>query len=138
MGGSSGTEVGGHGIPLNGDRRGLDLAPREQRLLDLIEELLRRQRRRPDMVVRPWWTPTSGVDDVSRVGFVLEYCPGGVVSVELAVRGDRVTVDGPGGASEVPLRLSECWEIDGVDAGSPEILANHLLRLADRALERDV
>jgi hypothetical protein len=32
------------------------------------------------------------------------------------------------------LDLETGWVLDGVETGSPETLANHLLRLADRTL----
>lgn len=111
------------------------LAPQERRLAGLMSEFRRRQRLRPDLVVRSWWTPAREGDASPRFGFVLEYCPRGSVSVELAVRGDRVTVEGPAGTREVPLFLCDGWRIGDQDAGSPETLANHLLRLADRALD---
>jgi hypothetical protein len=109
--------------------------PREERLIQLIEEFRRRQRRCPDLVVRPWWTPAEANGQHPRIGFVLEYCPGGRESVEVVVREDRVTVEGPVGARETGLDLTAGWRLDGTDAGSPETLANYLLRLADRALE---
>jgi hypothetical protein len=111
------------------------LSPSEQRMAGLIEEFRRRQRRRPDLVVRPWWTPPGTDGFPLRLGFVMEYCPGGRDSVELAARDGRVTVEGPVGARDVVLDLGAGWVLGGVDAGSPEILANLLLRLADRALE---
>jgi len=105
----------------------------EERLLELLEEFRRRQRRRPDLAVRPWWTP--GVEHGSRrVGFVVEYCPNGRASAEVVVRLDRVTVEGPVGVSEAMLDLDGGWLLDGSDTRSPETLANHLLRLADRTL----
>ncbi len=114
---------------------GGQLAPHEERLLRLLAEFRRRQRQRPDLVVRPWWTPVPEGSAAPRLGFVLEYCPDGAASVELTVRGNRVTVEGPFGAANVPLSLATGWEIDGVDAGSPETMANHLIRWADQALE---
>jgi hypothetical protein len=51
------------------------------------------------------------------------------------VRGERVTVDGPLGAREAALNLTAGWTLDGTDTRSPETLANHLLRLADRVRE---
>lgn len=112
-----------------------DLGPWEKRLVVLIEEFGRRQRMRPDLVVRPWWSQGPPEPGRPRVGFVVEYCPDGQRSAELRVRGTRVTVEGPGGSAEALLRLDgDRWELDGRDAGCPETLANHLLRLADRAL----
>jgi hypothetical protein len=109
--------------------------PREERLIELIEEFRRRQRRCPDLVVRPWWTLAEAEGLHPRIGFVVEYCPGGRESVEVVVREDRVRVEGPLGARETGLDLTAGWRLDGADAGSPETLANYLLRLADRALE---
>lgn len=111
------------------------LAPAEEGLVGLMEEFRRRQRRRPDLVVKPWWTPARPEPGRERLGFVVEYCPHGQRSAELVVRATRVTVEGPGGALEAPLALGGgSWAIDGRDVGSPETLTNHLLRLADRAL----
>lgn len=107
--------------------------PSEERLIRLMEEFRRRQRRCPDLVVRPWWTPPQE-DGSARVGFVVEYCPNGRASAELVVRGARVTVDGPLGAREATLDLADGWGFDGKDTRSPETLANHLLRLADAVL----
>jgi hypothetical protein len=104
-----------------------------RRLMGLIEEFRRRQRVRPDLAVRPWWSP--GADGApGRLGFVVEYCPEGRESAEVVVRAGRVTVEGPRGVLEAALDLESGWVLDGVDAGSPETLANHLLRLADRTL----
>jgi hypothetical protein len=104
-----------------------------RRLMALIDEFRRRQRVRPDLAVRPWWSP--GADGApGRLGFVVEYCPAGRESAELVVRCGRVTVEGPRGVLEAVLDLESGWVLDGVDAGSPETLANHLLRLADRTL----
>lgn len=109
------------------------LPPDERRLVELMEEFRRRQRRRPDLVVRPWWT--AGEDGLrGRVGFMVEYCPTGSASAEVAVRLERVTVEGPSGATEAALELASGWFLDGSDTKSPETLANHLLRLADRTL----
>jgi hypothetical protein len=113
------------------------LPPADQRLIRLIQEFRRRQRRCPDLVVRPWWTQPGAGGATPRLGFVMEYCPGGRASAELVVRADRVTVEGPRGAQESRLNLKDGWELDGTDTGSPETLANHLLRLADRLLEED-
>jgi hypothetical protein len=106
----------------------------EWRVIELMEEFRRRQQRRPDVAVRPWWTRGEAVG-AERVGFVVEYCPGGRESAELVVRGCRVTVEGPGGVVEAGLDLARGWLLDGLDTGSPETLANHLVRLADRLLE---
>jgi hypothetical protein len=104
-----------------------------RRLVALIEEFRRRQRIRPDLAVRPWWSPgTDGAP--GRLGCVVEYCPEGRESAEVVVRCGRVTVEGPRGLLEAVLDLESGWVLDGVDAGSPETLANHLLRLADRTL----
>jgi hypothetical protein len=107
-------------------------APTDRRMNELMEEFRDRQRQRPDLVVRAWWTAVGG----SRVrrGFVVEYCPLGRESVHLAVRGNRVTVDGPGGARDAALELTVGWILDGVDTSSPQTLANHLLRMADTVL----
>lgn len=111
------------------------LAPAEEGLVRLMEEFRRRQRRRPDLVVKPWWTPASPEPGRERLGFVVEYCPHGQQSAELVVRAGRATVDGPGGALEATLDLAgDRWAIDGRDVGCPETLTNHLLRLADRTL----
>lgn len=111
------------------------LPPREARLLQLMEEFFRRQRRCPNLVVRPWWTAPGGDGVPMRVGFVVEYCPRGRESVELVVRSARVTVDGRLDALEAELDLDDGWALGGTETGSPETLANHILRLADRALE---
>lgn len=105
----------------------------ERRLVELMEEFRGRQRRRPDLVVRPWWTPVEG-GLRKRVGFVVEYCPTGRTSAEVIVRLERVTVDGPGGVVEARLDLGSGWWLDGTDTRSPQTMANYLLRLADRAL----
>jgi hypothetical protein len=106
----------------------------EGRVIELMEEFQRRQQRRPDLAVRPWWR--RGEEGVpGRVGFVVEYCPGGRDSAELVVRGCRLTVEGPAGVLEARMDLAQGWLLEGVETGSPETLANHLLRLADRLLE---
>jgi hypothetical protein len=105
----------------------------ERRLIRLIEEFRERERRCPNLVVRSWFTP-SDEGMPARVGCVIEYCPDGRKSVEVAVRQDRVTVDGPASALEAVLDLTEGWVLDGRDTRSPETLANYLLRMADRAL----
>jgi hypothetical protein len=110
------------------------LSPGQDRLVGLVAEFRRRQRVRPDLVVRPWWAAPGRPGEAPRLGFVLEYCPGGRESVEIVVRGERVTVEGPSGTVEAVLDLSAGWRLDGCETGSPETLANHLLRLADRAL----
>jgi hypothetical protein len=105
----------------------------ERRLIRLIEEFRERERRCPNLVVRSWFTP-SDEGMPARVGCVIEYCPDGRRSVEVAVRQGRVTVDGPATALEAPLDLTDGWVLDGRDTGSPETLANYLIRMADRAL----
>lgn len=91
------------------------------------------------MVVRPWWAP-GGPESVGRtgrrsaVGFIVEYCPHGIDSVELAVRRDRVRLEGPGGMRQATLDLTQGWHLEGDDVGCPELLANHLLSMADRLL----
>ena len=112
------------------------LQPDDEGIIRLMEEFRRRQRRRPDLVVRPWWTPPRDIQGHPRVGFVVEYCPDGRDSAELLVRADRVTVDGPTGALDAALELGGgSWGIDGRDAACPETLANYLLRMADRVLQ---
>lgn len=121
------------------DDRSSGVSPGEARLTELMEEFQRRQRERPDMVVRPWWAP-EGPEAVGRtgrrsaVGFIVEYCPHGVDSVELAVRRDRVRLDGPSGTRQASLELVSGWRLDGADVRCPELLANHLLSMADRLL----
>lgn len=105
----------------------------ERRLIRLLEAFQERERRCPNLVVRSWFTPSEeGMP--ARVGFVIEYCPDGHTSVELAVRQDRVTVDGPARAVEARLDLTDGWVLGDRDTGSPETLANYLLRMADRVL----
>jgi hypothetical protein len=124
------------GEPVGWDRIAAgELSPTEVRLAELMEEFRSRQRRRPDLVVRPWWIATAALTGRPRLGFVIEYCPTGRNSVEVVVRSDRVTIDGPTGALEAELDLGSGWLLDGSETGSPETLANHLLRLADRALD---
>lgn len=107
----------------------------EDRLTRLMQEFRRRQRERPDLVVRPWWTTSEVFPEMGRTtGFVVEYCPRGVESAELAVRRDRVRVEGPGGLRELPLDLSEGWLLGGEEVTCPELMANHLLAVADRLL----
>lgn len=115
---------------------GVAFPRREARLLALLAEFRRRQRRRPDLAVRPWWTAAdgNGTHRRSRLGFVVEYCPAGHESAEVVVRLDRVTVEGPAGVAEAVLDLDGGWLLEGSDTGSPETLANYLLRLADRTL----
>lgn len=113
--------------------------PGSDRFLSLLNEFRRRQRERPDLVVRPWWTSGDGEgagDGESGVvaGFVVEYCPRGVESVELAVRRDRVRVEGRGELRESSLDLGAGWLLDGADVRCPELMANHLLAMADRLL----
>lgn len=129
--------VGNDGLPPDRIRDEVSLRPDEERLLALMEEFRRRQRKRPDLVVRPWWSPGPEEVGRARLGFVVEYCPNGRESVELVVRGSRVTVDGPSGAQESRLDLDGAWSLDGEDAGCPETLANYLIRLADRSLESE-
>jgi hypothetical protein len=124
-------EGGGDGFQ-GSDQRAESL-PAERRLVELMAEFRRRQRRRPDLVVRPWWTP-GGEGIPGRVGFVVEYCPTGSTSAEMAVRLDRVTVDGPAGSTDAVMELGSGWFLNGSDTKSPETLANHLLKLADRTL----
>ena len=133
-----GSEEGGRtsALPFEEAASEFSLGPDNAPLIQLMEEFRRRQRRRPDLVVRPWWAPPGKDHDRLRVGFVVEYCPHGRESADLVVRGDRVTVDGPTGATEATLDLDGTrWGIDGRDAGCPETLTNYLLRMADRALE---
>lgn len=128
-----GDGVGGWEFAEMGGVEGGSLRRCEQRLRALMEEFRRRQRRRPDLAIRPWWT-SGGDGGARRVGFVVEYCPDGRESAELVVRLDRVTVDGPGGVAEAALDLEDGWLLEGAETGSPETLANYLLRLADRTL----
>jgi hypothetical protein len=107
----------------------------ERRMAELVEEFRRRQRQRPDLAVRPWWSTGGVAGGGRRTGFVLDYCPAGSRSVEVVVRAKRVTVEGPAGVRDHVLDLEAGWVLDGADTGSPETLANHLIRLADRALE---
>jgi hypothetical protein len=125
-----------------------------ERLVALMKEFRRRQRRSPELVVRPWWAPGRAADgaassgdgpgnggppspyeSLGAVGFIVEYCPRGVESAELAVRTDRVRVEGPAGVVEGRLDLETGWSLDGQDRICPETLANHLLRMADRVLD---
>ncbi|MFP4624554.1 MAG: hypothetical protein ACLFRX_10280 [Gemmatimonadota bacterium] len=111
----------------------------ERRLARLLEEFTRRQRESPTLVVRPWWWPGAERSDAGRgsggaFGFVVEYCPAGEECAEIAVRVDRVRVEGPTGAREARLDLAAGWRLGSEDVGYPETLANHLLRLADRVL----
>lgn len=122
-------DVGG----AHGAARG-DGSAAERRLTRLMKEFSRRQRERPDLVVRPWWSSRDAGGGRRAVGFVVEYCPHGVESAEMAVRPDRVRVEGPCGLREAPLELDNGWWIAGEDVGCPELLANHLLSIADRLL----
>lgn len=108
----------------------------ERRLTRLMQEFRRRQSERPDMVVRPWWTASGELELGSEIttGFVVEYCPRGVESAELAIRRDRVRVEGPGGLQELSLDLSESWRLAGDEVTCPELMVNHLLAVADRLL----
>lgn len=109
--------------------------PAEQRLLRLLAEFRRRQRERPDMVVRPWWAPVPDGSPDPSVGFVVEYCPEGHTSAELRVRADRATAQGPAGARDATMCLRDGWVFDGRDVRGPELMANHLLRLASWSLK---
>lgn len=109
--------------------------PVEQRLLRLMGEFRRRQRMRPDLVVRPWWTPVDADAETPGVGFVVEYCPEGGASAELRIRADRAVVDTPHGSAEARLSLEDGWHFEGEQVAGPELLANHLLRLASRILD---
>jgi hypothetical protein len=108
--------------------------PAEQRLLRLMAEFRRRQRERPDLVVRPWLSHGEEGAGEAAVGFVVEYCPGGVETAELRVRHDRATVEGPGGTRAAAMCLRDGWVFEGADVRGPELLANHLLRLAGTTL----
>lgn len=121
--------------PFGDIRTAMGLKPDEEKLVRLMEELGERQRRRPDIVVRPWWSPGPPQAGSPRVGFVLEYCPDGRQTVQLRVRSRRITVEGPAGVVEASLDLQgDRWAVNGEEAGCPELLANHVLRLADQAL----
>ncbi len=109
----------------------------ETRLVRLLDAFWHRQRRRPNLVVRPWWSTAEGEEE-SRVGFLVEYCPDGRQSATLVVRQDRVTVEGPRGTEEVPLDLTGGWRLGGQDTHCPETTVNYLLRLADRVLDAEV
>ncbi len=110
----------------------------EERLTLLMEEFQRRQAERPELVVRPWWISGSRGDDGDAprriTGFVVEYCPRGVESAELAIRPDRVRVEGPRGLREAPLDLEAGWRLAGRDVSCPRLMTNHLLSMADRLL----
>ena len=109
--------------------------PAERRLLELMDEFTRRQHVCPDLVVRFWFASAAEEPRGRRpVGFVVEYCPRGVDSAELAVRLDRVRAEAPGGVREVSLNLADGWRLDGHDRQCPETLASHLLRMADQLL----
>jgi hypothetical protein len=107
----------------------------------LMEAFRERQRERPELVVRPWWS--SDVADAkgrvtgrrAAIGFVVEYCPRGIESAEIAVRPGRVRVEAPGGVRESPLDLTAGWHLDGADVRCAELLVNHLLGMADRLLD---
>ncbi len=71
----------------------------------------------------------------SALGFVVEYCPHGVESAEVAVRPGRVRVEAPGGVREATLDLAAGWRLDGEDVRCVESLVNHLLGMADRLLD---
>jgi hypothetical protein len=105
-----------------------------------MTEFVRRQRECPNLVVKPWFGaagPTGRSSRRGAGGFVVEYCPGGVESVELAVGAGRVRAEGPGGVREARLDLSEGWLLEGHDRACPVTLANHLLRLADQLLDTE-
>ena len=106
----------------------------EQRLLRLMAEFRRRQRERPDMVVRPWLSHVAEGAADPGIGFVVEYCPRGGDIAELRVRHDRVVAEGPAGSAEASLSLRTGWRFDGAEVRGPELMANHLLRLAERTL----
>ena len=111
--------------------------PADERLIRLMEEFRTRQRKCPNLVVRPWWTPYEPSDADTgggATGFVVEYCPGGVESAELAVRRDRVRVEGPAGVAHATVDLDAGWILDGEDRRCQETMANYLLRMADRLL----
>lgn len=136
--GESGEAESGEGGE-NAPRAGGGGSTAKERMMELMHEFRRRQRSRPDLVVRPWWAPAAESNGgrgagPGAVGFVVEYCPRGVVSAELAVRLDRVRVEGPGGALHGTLDLEEGWRLDGEDRVCPETLANYLLRMADEVL----
>lgn len=131
--GDGGGPGSGTGAPGSGPG-GLEPRGARDRLRRLMEEFRRRQRECPDLVVRPWWV-ADGTGSRAAVGFVVEYCPRGVESAELAIRRDRVRVEGPGGVREARLELETGWLLDGEDRHSPETVANHLLSMADRLLE---
>lgn len=121
---------GGPSLPARG--------PGDERLIRLMEEFRARQRRCPNLVVRPWWTPAERGDAPARraaLGFVVEYCPRGMESAEIAVHRDRVRVEGPGGMRTAVLELVGGWMMDGQDRVCPETLANYLLRMADEVLD---
>ncbi|MBW3554195.1 MAG: hypothetical protein KY466_11820 [Gemmatimonadetes bacterium] len=108
--------------------------PPEQRLLRLMAEFRRRQRERPDMVVRPWLSQVPDDSPDPGIGFVVEYCPRGGDIAELRVRHDRAVAEGPAGSGEASLCLVADWRFDGADVRGPELMVNHLLRLAERTL----
>ena len=108
--------------------------PQEQRLLRLMAEFRRRQRERPDMVVRPWLSDVPESSPDPGIGFVVGYCPDGGEIAELRVRHDRAVVEGPAGSGSATLCLQSGWRFDGADVRGPELMVNHLLRLAERTL----
>lgn len=112
--------------------------PAEQRLLRLMAEFRRRQRERPDLVVRPWLShdeegAEAGAGEPA-VGFVVEYCPGGVETAELRVRHDGAVAEGPAGTRAAKLDLRAGWVFEGAGVRGPELMANHLLRLTSATL----
>jgi hypothetical protein len=135
-------QVTGSSLPDEANRSAEESGPRrsegDERLVRLMEEFQRRQSERPELVVRPWWTSGGAGDEegASRriTGFVVEYCPRGVESAELAIRPNRVRVEGPGGLREAPLDLETGWRLAGQDVSCPRLMTNHLLSMADRLL----
>jgi hypothetical protein len=106
----------------------------QARLVELMEVFVGLQRRRPELAVRPWWTSGGRRAAREAAGFVVEYCPGGVDSVVLDVRRDRVALEGPRGHRELALGLERGWIVEGRDAVSPVTVANRLLSAADGLL----
>ena len=106
--------------------------PAEQRLLRLMAEFRRRQRERPDLVVRPWFSGAAA--DSGGIGFVVEYCPRGSPCAEIRIRHDRALAQGPAGQADAVLGLEKGWLFDDADVRGPELMANHLIRLAETTL----
>lgn len=131
----AGEEPGGPGVREDVTPGPIGIFPAaEQRLLRLMAEFRRRQRERPDLVVRPWLSHGQEHGAGPSIGFVLEYCPGGDAWAEVRVRHDRAVAEGPAGTREAGLDLRDGWLFEGADVRGPELMANHLLRLAGRAL----